>query len=292
MTRRRKLERHRQSLAEIRDIMNSMKTLAYMETRKLARFLDAQHAVVQSIEDVAADLLSFYPETLPEAQETMPVYVLIGTERGFCGDFNHALLKYLESALQEHPPGSPVLIATGRKLYTLLEGDGRVAAQIDGASVAEEVTSVLSQVVRELSALQEQNRMLNVYGLYHGSEGGIVMQKLLPPFQHYLHQAPRFPHPPVLNQSPRVFLAELTDHYLFAALHEALYTSLMAENHQRVAHLEGAVKHLDDESAELMRQSNILRQAEIIEEIEVILLSASSFSESPGTRDYASSLDK
>jgi len=71
MTRRRHLEHHRQSLAEIRDIMNSMKTLAYMETRKLARFLDAQHAVVQSIEDVAADLLSFYPETLPEAQETM-----------------------------------------------------------------------------------------------------------------------------------------------------------------------------------------------------------------------------
>ena len=292
MTRRRKLEHHRQSLAEIRDIMNSMKTLAYMETRKLARFLGAQHAVVQSIEDVAADLLSFYPETLPEAQETMPVYVLIGTERGFCGDFNHALLKYLESALQEHPPGSPVLIATGRKLYTLLEGDERVAARIDGASVAEEVTSVLSQVVRELSALQEQNRMLNVYGLYHGGEDGIVMQKLLPPFQHCLHQMPYFPHPPILNQSPREFLADLTDHYLFAALHDMLYTSLMAENRQRVAHLEGAVKHLDDESAELMRQSNILRQAEIIEEIEVILLGAASFSESPGTRDYASSLDK
>ncbi|HBE93756.1 MAG TPA: hypothetical protein DDW55_15050, partial [Gammaproteobacteria bacterium] len=60
------------------------------------------------------------------------------------------------------------------------------------------------------------------------------------------------------------------------------YTSLMAENHQRVAHLEGAVKHLDDESAELMRQSNILRQTEIIEEIEVILLSAASLGESPG----------
>jgi len=282
MTRRRNLEHHRQSLAEIRDIMNSMKTLAYMETRKLTRFLDAQHAVVQGIEDVAADLLSFYPEVLPEAQETMPVYVLIGTERGFCGDFNHALLKYLESALQEHSPGSPVLIATGRKLYTLLEGDARVAAQIDGANVAEEVTSVLNQVVHELSALQKQNRMLNVYGLYHGSEDGIVMQKLLPPFQHYLYQAPHFPHPPVLNQSPRKFLAELTDHYLLAALHEVLYTSLMAENHQRVAHLEGAVKHLDDESAELMRQSNILRQTEIIEEIEVILLSAASLGESPG----------
>ena len=287
MTRRRKLEHHRQSLAEIRDIMNSMKTLAYMETRKLTRFLDAQHAVVQGIEDVAADLLSFYPEALPEVEETMPVYVLIGTERGFCGDFNHTLLKYLKFTLQEHPPGSPVLIAIGRKLNTLLEGDARVAAQIDGASIVDEVTSVLSQVVREFSSLQEQNRMLTVYGLYHGGEDGIIMQKLLPPFQHYLHQTPHLAHPPVLNQSPREFLTELTDHYLFAALHEMLYTSLMAENHQRVVHLEGAVKHLDDESAELGRQCNALRQGEIIEEIEVILLNAASLGENPEMRNYA-----
>ena len=46
MTRRHDLEHHRNSLAEIRDIMNSMNTLAYLETRKLSRFLDAQHAVV------------------------------------------------------------------------------------------------------------------------------------------------------------------------------------------------------------------------------------------------------
>ena len=282
MTRRRNLERHRHSMAEIRDIMHSMQTLAYIETRKLARFLDAQHAVLQSIEDVAADLLSFYPEILPEAKETKPVYVLIGTERGFCGDFNHALLDYLGSALQANSQGSPVLLTIGRKLITLLEGDARVAVRIDGASVLEEVTSVLSQMVRELSSLQEQHRMLTVYGLYHSAEGGIVMQKLLPPFQQYLHRAPHFPHPPVLNQSPREFLAELTDHYLFAALHEMLYTSLNAENHQRVAHLEGAVKHLDDESAELARQCNALRQEEIIEEIEVILLSADSLGERPG----------
>ena len=70
MTRRNKVQSHRRSLDEIRSIMNSMKTLAYMETRKLSRFLDAQHAVVQSIEAVAADLLGFHPEILPETGQT------------------------------------------------------------------------------------------------------------------------------------------------------------------------------------------------------------------------------
>jgi len=279
MTRRQDLEHHRHSLGEIREIMNSMKTLAYLETRKLSRFLKAQHVVVSSIEDTAADFLSFHPEALLEVDETTRAYLVIGTERGFCGDFNQTLVRHLESTLETPPVGNSFLIAVGHKLHTLVENDVRVAALIDGASVVEEITVVLNQMVHALSSLQERHGMPTVYGLYHGGNDGIVMQKLLPSFQRYLHQTPRFPHPPALNLSPEEFLLELTEQYLFAALHEMLYTSFMAENHNRLTHLEGAVKHLDDESDELARQCNALRQEEIIKEIEVILLSASSVDE-------------
>ena len=132
---------------------------------------------------------------------------------------------------------------------------------------------MLKEVVGELIALQDKHGVATVYCLYHGSEEGIIMQKLLPPFQRYLHKTPHFDFPPLLNQSPGEFLISLIDHYLFAALHEILFTSFMIENHHRVVHLEGAVKLLDDQSAELSRKCNTLRQEEIIEEIEVILLS-------------------
>ena len=68
--------------------------------------------------------------------------------------------------------------------------------------------------------------------------------------------------------------SDLTDHYLFAVLHEIFYISLMAENQRRLQHLEGAVKHLDDETVNLRRKSQIYRQEEITEEIEVILLNS------------------
>ena len=272
MTRLHELEHQRKSLAEIRDILNSMRTLAYMETRKLARFLDAQHAVVESIE--AAALLAWYPDVLPAAKVTTAVYLLVGSERGFCGDFNHALLRHLESALAEKAPGSPLLIVAGRKLFTLLEGDTRMVSSLDSASVVEEVTPLLNRLVTVLTSLQEKHGPLAVSCLYHGSEDGITMQRQLPPFQHLLARPARHAHPPLLNLTPQTLLGELADHYLFAALHEMLYTSLLVENRQRVAHLEGAVHHLDDESEKLARRSNILRQEEIIEEIEVILLGA------------------
>ncbi len=274
MTRRHDLEHQRNSLAEIRDIMNSMRTLAFMETRKLSRVLDAQRAVVESIEAAVADFLGWYPDILPETKASTPVFLVIGSERGFCGDFNHTLLAYLASAVPAQPPGQPLLIVTGRKLYPLLEDDAHMAARLDGASVLEEVSTLLNQMVAALTVLQKQHGPLTVYCLYHGSEGGIAMQQLLPPFQHLQTRPARLAHPPLLNLAPQALLGELTDHYLFAALHEMLYTSLMVENQQRASHLQGAVQHLDDESDKLARRCNVLRQEEIIEEIEVILLGA------------------
>ncbi len=274
MTRRHDLEHRRQSLTEIRDIMNSMKTLSYMETRKLNRFLNFQNTVVQRIEDAAADLISFHPDILPEGKEPRSVYLLIGTERGFCSDFNQALLRQLAYLSSDQSSSNPMWIVLGRKLGLLLDGNPNVISFLEGASVTEEVGSVLNRLVSELNALQEKHGIVNLFCLYHGGEDGIMIQKLLPPFQNISHKAASFSIPPVLNLNPRRLLLELSDQYLFAILHEILYTSLMAENRRRVTHLEAAVKHLDDDAEELTRRCNTLRQEEIIEEIEVILLNA------------------
>ena len=278
MPSRRKLEEHRRSIEEIRDIMNSMKTLAYMETRKLDHLLDTQHAVVNSIETVAADFVSAYPEAVPGMQAAREVYLVVGSERGFCGDFNETLLRHLAPTQQDKQSKDfPMLVAIGGKLHASLVNDSYVAARLDGASVVEEVETVLTRVVDTLATLQTQYGTLTLYALYHAvDDDTLVTQQLLPPFQDFLDRPPGFSLPPVLNLKPTDFLIELSDHYLFAALHEIFYVSLMAENRRRVQHLEGAVKHLDEESDELRRQSNARRQEEIIEEIEVILLSAAS----------------
>jgi len=277
MTHRRELEQRRHTLGEIRDIMQSMKTLAHIESRKLGRFLDAQRAVLAHIETMAADFVGFYPRALPRAVEATPVFLLLGSERGFCGDFNETLLRRLESHVREYSIDTPRVIVTGNKLGNRIEGDPRVITYIDGANVVEEAEKSLSLIIDTLTELQAEEGAVSLTVLFHDPEKEqIVTTEVLPPFEQYRDTEPRFPHPPVLNLPPAAFLAELIDHYLFAALHEIIYVSLMAENIQRVRHLEGAVQHLDDKSASLLHRSNALRQEEIIEEIEVILLSETS----------------
>ena len=281
MTRRRDIEKHRRSLDEIRNIMNAMKNLSYMETRKIDSFLNVQHSVVKHIESVAEDFLSFHPDTLTETTGTsdIDVYLIIGAERGFCGDFNHALLHHFETMSITQPLEKQRLICVGHKLETLLENDERAIIFVDGASVAEEVGNVLNQIVNQLSSMYEHYGSLNLYVLYHDDENQLINQQLLPPFQNLLNHQSQEPYAPELNLEPRSFLLDLSYHYLFVVLYEILYTSLMAESRQRMAHLEGAVQHMEEQSEELHRQSNILRQEEIIEEIEVILLSAVSLDE-------------
>ncbi|MEJ2317643.1 MAG: F0F1 ATP synthase subunit gamma, partial [Gammaproteobacteria bacterium] len=242
---------------------------------------EAQQQVVKSIEVAAADLLSFYPGILPKSRETPTVYILLGAERGFCGDFNHLLLRYLETSLRKHTAHEPMLIAVGRKLNALLEENRRILAFMEGATVLEEVDAVLVEVIGALAGLQEKYGALTVYCLYHGEEA-LVMKKLIPPFEPVPGMPAGLTHPPLLNLSPQDFLVELSDHFVFAALHEMVYTSLMVENRQRILHLEGAVKHLDNKTTEIARRCNVLRQEEIIEEIEIILLNAAGPASNPG----------
>lgn len=279
MSRRSTLQRHRHTLTEIREIMGSMKTLAFIETRKLSRFLTAQREVVAAMERVGTDFLTFHPYPDPSLAGALPVQLLIGSERGFCGEFNQVLLRHLQLGAQAESPREPAWVVVGGRLRSRVEPNPRVAAYIDGANVAEEVERVLREIVDTLTALQSARGPLALAVFYRGGDSDEVLaDPLLPPFQNDGQNDGRSPqgfsHPPLLQLEPEALLSELADHYLFARLHQVLYDSLLAENRVRLQHLEGAVSHLDDKRAELLRQSNVLRQEEIIEEIEVIMLSA------------------
>jgi F-type H+-transporting ATPase subunit gamma len=267
MSRRHELEQRLRKLGEIGEIMRSMKNLALMETRKLARFLDVQDESVLLIEAAAADFLQFRPQLAIHPPFGKQALLVIGAERGFCGDFNEELLKALGG-------GDSPILAVGGKLCTRLGKRPALAGQFDGPAVAEDVPKTLNLLIPAIGRLQEAQDCEGLTVLHHRSGmEGIARKSLLPPFAENHNPEPGHRHPPLLNLAPGQFFAELVHHYLFAALHEIFYTSLMAENQRRIQHLEGAIQRLEEKNEDLARKSRTLRQEEITEEIEVILLS-------------------
>ncbi len=276
MSKRREVKERLATLDEIDGIMSAMKNLALLEIRKLEVFLATQHRVVASIETAAQDFLSFYPQA--DTDGLQQLWIVMGSERGFCGDFNETLLQFLNA---NGAQADTQLIAVGRKLETKLHDDPRVTAFIEGHSVAEEIHVTLLRLMEVLNTLQQQFDLTKIgciSAVYCDDESNAVRLRQLLPLAASKMKA-TFPHPPLLNLEPTQFLSQLTDQYLYAVLHEVFYAALMTENRKRLAHMDNAIHRLEKDEAELQLRYNRLRQEEIIEEIEIIMLSAEALSD-------------
>ena len=277
MTRRAQVHRHLETLDDIGGIMDAMKNIALMETHKLARFVAHQHRVLASIEASAADFLSHHPEFGYRPQPgASGVVVAIGSQRGFCGDFNASLAHAVPQHRRETAIAPLGVLVVGRRLAAKLGREPGVTSSFDAPSVAEEVQPVLQRLMTALSELQAGTRpdepiAVTVFAHREG-ESSVVVRSIVP-VPAAASATAQFPYPPLLNVAPRTFYSALADHYLWAQMHDVFYGSLMAENRRRLRHMESATQRIRDKAALLQQKFNRLRQDEITEEIEVILLS-------------------
>lgn len=263
------LSQHFARLKEISGIMTAMKSLSLVETRKLARFIGHQRRMLANIEAAVSDFLSFHPVE-QAAGQAPSILLLIGSERGFCGNFNERILAALEALPRAQP--EPMLVVLGHRLQTKLEGHPGVIARLDGPTMTEDVPTVLNGLMDALHTASGQlaSDGATLSCLAHDADGEPVLKHILPLAP---QTAPPFPHAPRLQLPPQAFFAGLLDQYLLAALYGLLYESLAAENRQRLGHMEHALDRLDETLAHLLIKRNALRQEKIVEEIEVILSS-------------------
>ena len=275
MSKRRSIQRHLRLRDEVSGIMGAMKNISLMETHKLARVLAHQHRVLSSVEAAARDFLDHYPGfARPVQVQAASVIVAIGSQRGFCGDFNEVIVRAIKQYRQTGTLASGIIVV-GRRLAARLGTVEGVLATLDGPGVVEEVHPVLQRLMNALGECQArlgQSEPLDVALLAHrDGEEQVSVRHLMPRSES--SGAPGFAYPPLLTLQARAFFSELARHYLWAQMHDAFYSTLMAENHRRLLHMEGAMKRIEEKSSELRRKCNALRQEEITEEIEVIMLS-------------------
>lgn len=281
MTRRRELARQEASLRDIRDILATMKNLSLIELRKLSLFLASQQAVSRAIEDIAAEFLTFHPEFRRWPPPDARIVVLLGSERGFCGDFNESLV----AVLVAQPPQAPAtrILTLGQRVGNLLENDARTIARLPGATAVEEVAAALDTLMEQLLAVQAPHTTLELHVLHHAEDTARpAVTPLLPPFE-TVSAMPAGGSAPRLYLPAAGFFRDLVRQHLFVSLHALLYTSLSVEHTRRVRHLEGAIRRVDERLDALVRRGQALRQEEITEEIEVILLSADGVCPAPRT---------
>ena len=268
------LQARMRSLRDIESILNAMKNLSLVEITKISKFYSTQQELFHTVESALADFQRFYGAT-SGGRVTAPssLYVLIGSERGFCGGFNEAVQKALEP---EAADADLKLILVGRKLALKFLNDKRVVTSLEGPSATEEIPPVISQLARVLAGFP--NSAWKIVHNRYNVEGPTV--EITCPFEFSNEGvAPAYQFPPLLNLPAAELRPQIFEQYLFAWFYGIFYLSFMAENHERLRHMDGALNKLRDEEHRLRQASNSLRQEAITEELEVIMLSVEDFSQ-------------
>ncbi len=134
MSRRREIRRRLDTLTDISGILSAMRGLALMETRILGEFIDSQRCMVVGLETAAADFLEWHPEYLPPDGHRRELWVLVGSEQGFCGDFNETI-EARALARCADPASLERWVIVGRRLEDRLGDHPRTVKCLPGATV-------------------------------------------------------------------------------------------------------------------------------------------------------------
>ncbi|HXP92078.1 MAG TPA: FoF1 ATP synthase subunit gamma [Candidatus Binatia bacterium] len=257
------------------EVVETMRDLALIEIGKLGRAHIARRRVIDGIRSVADELLYHYPG-LSARQALTPVNLLIGSERGFCGDYNDRILEHWQHHLSTAETHGPIVIAVGRKMGEKLPPGTNLFSTLEGAATSDELDQTLTAVVQTIDRLQRSRgtSALKIVAIYADENQGPRIDPILP-MHVSLGSAPSARSAPDTNVPIADLFRAVVDQYVSSMLAEAFNTALIAENRMRLQHMSGAAQRLSQRIGELTRSMNRLRQEMITTEIETILLGAS-----------------
>jgi F-type H+-transporting ATPase subunit gamma len=254
VSRYRELAEHLRGLEDIRAILSGMRTLAAVELQRVTRLQAPAAQLRAGLE--AAVAAHFAGRSAPAAAPGAGLWVVLGSEKGLCGDFNERLLAGL-------PDGAAPRVLVGSKLAAARVS--AVAARCPGALGGDDLGPVLAALAQTLAGLDAlAGGSLQV--LCHDPQQQLRRVVVLPP-----PPGPRPAITPRLQLPPAQFEAALLEQYLFAVFNGLLLDSLLAENQQRIGHLQAALQRLDERCETLRQRQRRARQEQIIEEVEVAL---------------------
>lgn len=267
MSRRRVIADRIAALSDLRDVFDSMRTLSLVEIAKLNRSEPARHRLQEQLALVARASAPYFSAISEPAGPRL--FLLLGSERGFCAGFNDGVVAAWEAIGSRD--SSARAIAVGSVLAEKLGDSNAVIARLSGPLIAEEIEGSLIGVLREVARFERAAAAPISFSTIANGREGVETTAILP-FEPPPAAGVR--RVPSLNLPPASFIDDFVDRYADATLHGVFATSLLNEARARLAHMTAAIDRLDENVTLLRRRSHRLRQEEITQEVETILLSS------------------
>lgn len=269
MTRLAEIQAHLQGMAELRDIVGAMRSLAGMRLQEALHGLPGIRRYTDSIGAAIADAMTLDAQPLePRDIGSIPrAIVLFTSEHGFVGGYNERLI---DAALENLRRTDVIFVLGGRGAAMLTERGRRAAWTYPLATrtaAAPETAQALSRALYTRVARGAIGRIEVIYARYaQGSRATIERRQVLPLDPRMLAPSGR-KQPPLHTLAPGILVERLMAEHVFAALTAAAVESIASENAARLAAMESAHDNVSRRVEALRGDARQARQSEITAEI-------------------------
>lgn len=267
---------------DLSKIITTMKNISIVNMTHYERRIKALRQYFSTVEQGFQIFLKNDSETilkrLKEKKETSSsalAAIVIGSEKGLCGEFNETMLQhYLEKTKEQNVFA---LFAIGYKISSKLSHSHFYPSDFPSSHAA--ILTLLKQIMEQLQNLLAQNQIGEVVFFHHQLVSSLqyapVMKPIFPLNLDWLGNLKDKPWPskclPTYTMDQEELFYELSQEALFISMYRSFIESLASENAARLSSMQIAEENIEEQLTELQNTYNLQRQNQITEELSDII---------------------
>lgn len=265
----------------IKKITHAMRLISMSSRSRLKSKEEPLRSYIKTSHDLLARLQVYAPEWKnpilhpPADTPTKQLIILIGSQRGLCGNFNTTLFHFFDRVLtdQAHKDDQKInLIPIGKKAINYLEENPRIAiiqqyTELNARTIpaiAHELTEFIFSQERPFTRVDVLSNQLKTFFIQKPHDTQLI------PFESAQADAQKKSAEQdqyQWDQSPSELLDQLARSTIESELHYLLFESLLAEHAARFISMDNATRNAQTLLEETQLQYNKLRQAKITKEL-------------------------
>jgi F-type H+-transporting ATPase subunit gamma len=282
------MRRRIKTIETIRKITNAMRLIAMSGHSKLKRKEELVKNYNSQVEQLYKQIRTHVPENYnPRAPQTSPtapeLIILVGSQKGLCGNFNTSAFKLFEGYTQ--PETQPHIITIGRRAVDYVHDKNykyiiKEVGKFNTTNIHEIVAHISAIINNPENCYSRVTIISNVLKTFFAQRPAI--NQLLPLLtdstdnesgeeQHENNLFEDY----MWEQAPQSIIKDLESLYLEAKLHAILFQSLLAEQAARFLSMDNSTRNAEGLLEQSKIQYNKLRQAKITKEINELVGSMS-----------------
>jgi F-type H+-transporting ATPase subunit gamma len=271
------LRRQIDTATDLSSVVTTMKTLAAVSIHQYERAVEALADYNRTIE-LGFQIALIGEPIRPDADRPTgkTAAVVFGSDQGMCGQFNEAIVSFLNTTGADDARRSWKTLAIGvRAESQLLDAGWTIERAYDVPTSVSDITNLVQEmlpVIERLRSAADISRLLVFFNRRTSASSFEPRRLQLLPIDS--SRIERWRQEPWQSRSLPMFVSErqrllsrLIGQYLFVSLFRACAESLASENASRIAAMQAAEKNIEERLDELRGSFNQFRQSAITEEL-------------------------